>query len=1317
MGLIHPRHRSRAALSSKSNRRPRRGERRLRLEGLEERRMLAGDPALVELNATGVPVYDKTAVVGNNLYFADSDPLLGWELKVLDTTTGTAAVLDVNPGLGDSYAGQYGGFTAVGTKLFFSAYDPSNGYELRWIDTTQATPTVNVVDVNSGVGDSIAGYYGGFVAVGTQLYFTATDAGSGAELRWIDTTEATPSVHTIEVAGGASSSNAGQHGSFAVAGTKLFFAATDSAAGDELRWIDTLEASPTVHTLDIYGGATGSQPGYYGGFMVVGSKLYFSAEDALDGVELRWLDTTAGSPSVNTISVCSGSGGAFAGQYGGWAAVGGKLYFTADDGGGNFELRWIDTTVGTPVVQSLDVNPGPIGSYAGGWGGFKALGTTLYFDAYEANTGYELRWIDTTATTPAVNTLDINPSYGSSYAGQYGFAVEGSRLFFVAQDAASGQELRWIDTSTAAPTINTLEIAAGGADSAAGQYGGFTNVGTRLYFTAHDDGGDYRLHWIDKAAATPSDASLDISNASNSSEAGTVGGFVAVGTRVYYATAHALCWTDTAAATPVLYSLPVDIDLGNTVPLTALGTKVVFRGRDVAYGNELRWIDATSDTPALNTLDIAPGSASSNPGAWYAVGTKLYFAAYDPLYGCELRWIDTALSMPWVNTLDIQPANGSSNPGIDGGYALLGTKLYFSALDTATGYELRWIDTTSDSPALHTVDVNAGGRGSSPGHLGGYAVVGSKLYFSAYDEEHGEEPRWIDTTSAAPVVNTLDVYPGSTTSLAGQYGGFEAVGTRLYFSADDPVSGCELRWIDTTSAAPAVNTLDINPGVAASNPGEYGGLTAVGTKLYFSAYTAAAGHELRWIDTAEGGGVLHTLDINSGSNGSTPGIYGDFVAVGSRLYFSAFEPVCGFEPRWIDTTSAVPTLNTIDLYSGQGSSAAGQYGGFTLDGTKIYFSATKAAHGLELFVLSVPQTPQDLVVDFSAAGLWAWVDNTTWKQIHPYNPASVVTGDLDGNGTSELIVDFGSGPGLGVWVYYNNSTWQQLHTSTTNRLLTADLNGDHRDEVIISFAGVSGLWAFDPATSNWRNLTNTPAENLVAADLDGNGKEELVGDFGAGGLQVYWNNANWQLLHSYNPRSLTAGRLDANAQADLVVDFGTGEGLWIYNNNATWTRLHTYSSALMSTGDLNGDGRDEVLVDFGSGVGLWEYYPATAAWRLLTPVRSSQLLAADLDGNGKQELVADLTDHALYIFANDTSWQYFHSYHPDRMAAGQLDPVVGGTNAVSSGAANGSASSYDRALLELLAQDGLRQTATLESLASWDSDGTIGSKKTTPRVL
>ena len=96
--------------------------------------------------------------------------------------------IDINPGPSHGLGFQADSI-AAGDKLFFRASDATGNDELRWIDTTVATPTVNAVDLVSGSGGSFAGSSGGaqgfengFTVVGDQLFFTATTSSFGVEL-------------------------------------------------------------------------------------------------------------------------------------------------------------------------------------------------------------------------------------------------------------------------------------------------------------------------------------------------------------------------------------------------------------------------------------------------------------------------------------------------------------------------------------------------------------------------------------------------------------------------------------------------------------------------------------------------------------------------------------------------------------------------------------------------------------------------------------------------------------------------------------------------------------------------------------------------------------------------------------------------------------------------------------------------------------------------------------------------------------------------------------------------------------------------------
>ena len=72
------------------------------------------------------------------------------------------------------------------------------------------------------------------------------------------------------------------------------------------------------------------------------------------------------------------------------------------------------------------------------------VGDTLYFDAYEANSGREL-WAHDTSNASTWRVAEIRSGTGSSYPGQYMEILVGDTLYFSANDGSSGTELWAMD--------------------------------------------------------------------------------------------------------------------------------------------------------------------------------------------------------------------------------------------------------------------------------------------------------------------------------------------------------------------------------------------------------------------------------------------------------------------------------------------------------------------------------------------------------------------------------------------------------------------------------------------------------------------------------------------------------------------------------------------------------------------------------------------------------------------------------------------------------------------------------------------------------
>ena len=122
---------------------------------------------------------------------------------------------------------------------------------------------------------------------------------------------------------------------------------------------------------------------------------------------------------------------------------------------------------------------------------------------------------------------------------------------------------------------------------------------------------------------------------------------------------------------------------------------------------------------------------------WHTAIAVLEIDAYDGSGGNELWAHETTNSSTW-QVADINSGSGSSSPGLYAGVTVMGTRLYFDAYDGSSGNEL-WAHETTNSSTWQVADINSGSGSSSPGLYAGVTVMGTRLYFDAYDGSSGYE--------------------------------------------------------------------------------------------------------------------------------------------------------------------------------------------------------------------------------------------------------------------------------------------------------------------------------------------------------------------------------------------------------------------------------------------------------------------------------------------------------------------------------------------------------------------------------------------------
>ena len=328
-------------------------------------------------------------------------------------------------------------------------------------------------------------------------------------------------------------------------------------------------------------------------------------------------------------------------------------------------------------------------------------------------------------------------------------------------------------------------------------------------------------------------------------------------------------------------------------------------------------------------------------------------------------------------------------------------------------------------------------------------------------------------------------------------------------------------------------------------------------------------------------------------------------------------------------------------------------------------------------------------------------------------PSQVSPGPVE-----ELVVGLGSYPAQGGWVETCSEPnvhgdWIRVGWDAYNaangetRVAAGDIDGDGTNEVVVGLGPVSGNSAvpggwfevFDGDGThlawgrvNWSPYNAANGETWPACgDLDGDGRDEIIiglGSGGAGWVEVFdyaggrithnhWKHINWSPYNAANGETRPAcGDLDGDGKDEIIIGFGpvAGEtslpGGWIQvmdDDAVQWGRVgwSGYNDSNGETrpacGDIDGDGKDEIIVGLGPGgagwVELFDVLPTGLSrknwvrvnWKAYnTPSGETRPASGDIDGDGKDEIVAGLGPEGKgYLeVLDDASSNYAHLSWP-----------------------------------------------------------------------
>lgn len=399
----------------------------------------------------------------------------------------------------------------------------------------------------------------------------------------------------------------------------------------------------------------------------------------------------------------------------------------------------------------------------------------LLFLADDGTTGYELWTTDGTLANTSL-LVDMNPGASGSFSTYANVSLNG-KIYFQANDGTHGTE-PWVTDGTVGGTMMLSDINPGISSSmSGGTYDNFAIFNGKVYFAANDGTNGAEL-WVTDGTSTGTQIVKNINTT------GSLGSDpkclqVALGKLFFVANdgPHGSEWwvsDGTTTGTVLLTDLAAGLSDGVTAPYGALisyNSMAYFAG--IASGTLGMELYSTDGTNVSLVKDINTGAPSSTPQDFMVAGGKLFFSAVDAATGKELYMTD-GTGTGTVLVKNIEAAAGNSSPFLLGE---INGKLLFTATTTALGREL-W---TSDGTTIGTtnlLDINTGaGNGLLPIVSESYGKPGfnlitnelisnGKYYFAGDDGTNGKE-LWVTdgTVSGTMMVpGQIGINPSNTVS-------------------------------------------------------------------------------------------------------------------------------------------------------------------------------------------------------------------------------------------------------------------------------------------------------------------------------------------------------------------------------------------------------------------------------------------------------------------------------------------------------------------------------------------------------------------------
>ncbi|MCP3138357.1 ELWxxDGT repeat protein [Pyxidicoccus xibeiensis] len=347
--------------------------------------------------------------VGDRVFFAAEDPEHGRELWVSDgTAEGTRQVKDLWPGTTGS---EPQSLFESGGRLYFAASDPEHGREL-WRSDGTPEGTVLVQDFDPGA----EGTSPDRMTRGEEgaLYFLAHLQGLSTVLMRSNEGARAVELSRVPAEGGILDP-------LAPVGRRLFFV------------MGHLH-DPMVHLMVTDGGApvlVGEFAQVHGG-VALGGQLYFSATSGHEGTDAElWRSDGTREGTRRVKDLRPGEAGSLPGDF---TVLGSRLFFTADDGTHGREL-WVSDGTDAGTHLFADLAPGAASAAPEA---LTALQGHLFFSAETPGRGREA-WVSNGTARGTVALDELAP--GDRASDPKGFVHAAGEVFFTAGDGTGARAL------------------------------------------------------------------------------------------------------------------------------------------------------------------------------------------------------------------------------------------------------------------------------------------------------------------------------------------------------------------------------------------------------------------------------------------------------------------------------------------------------------------------------------------------------------------------------------------------------------------------------------------------------------------------------------------------------------------------------------------------------------------------------------------------------------------------------------------------------------------------------------------------------------